>query len=139
MESHYDIFLSCSFSSKVNEANEVDPAYKRYIEDILQQLRAHGLTVFNAMEYEGWIIDDEPPEVAADLDLAALDASDRVLVLVSHDKSDGRAYESGYAYAAGKPVYFMLEPESGALSYWNQGVVNSGRATLITSVEELVK
>lgn len=139
-DGHVDIFVSTSFSSKVNyETGEVELAYRTYVEGILQSLRDAGLTVFCAVEYEEWKIGNDPSEVGVDLDLSMLDVSDNVLVLLNDTKSDGNSYESGYAFAKGKSVYFMLEPGTQKLSYWNQGLVKSGRVKLISRVEDLLE
>lgn len=139
-DSHFDVFVSCSFSSKVNyETGQVDPEYRDYIEGILKQVRGLGLTAFCAIEYENWQIADEPPEVGVNVDLDTIDVSDRLLVLLGRDKSDGRSDEQGYARGIGKPVFFLREPGTDSLSYWNQGLVNSGRVKLVNTVDELVE
>lgn len=139
-ERHFDVFVSTSFSSKVDyEMGKVDAAYRNYVEGVLQSLRDLNLTVFCAVEYEEWKIGNDPSEVGVDLDLNMLDASDNVLVLLNDTKSDGNSYESGYAFAKGKAVYFMLEPGTEKLSYWNQGLVKSGRVKLISRVEDLLE
>ena len=136
---HFDVFVSCSFSSKVNyDTGEVDPNYREYVEGILRQVRGLGLTAFCAIEYEGWRIGEEPPEVGVDVDLDTIDVSDMLLVLIGNDKSDGRSDEQGYARGKGIPVYFMKEPDVTKLSYWNQGLVNAGRVTLVESVDNFL-
>jgi hypothetical protein len=136
---HFDVFVTCSFSGKVNyDTGEVDMAYRQYIAGVLQEIRDLGLTVFCAIEHEGWRIGQDPPEVGVNTDLGTIDAADQLLVLLTGEKSEGSSYEAGYAARAGKPVSFMLGPDAGELSYWNQGLVNSGRVKLIASPHELL-
>lgn len=138
-ESKFDVFVSCSFSSKVNyETGEVDAGYREYIESILRRVRGLGLTAFCAIEYEKWKIGEEPPEVGVNVDLDNIEVSSKLLALIGTEKSDGRSDEAGYARGLNIPTFFMLEPGVESLSYWNQGLVNSGRVKMIRDVIELI-
>lgn len=135
---NYDVFVACSFSSKVDyDTGEVFPEHREYIEGVLEDIRRLGLTVFCAIEHEGWKIGQAPPEVGVEMDLTTIDASDQLLVILGTDKSDGCSYEAGHAAQAGKAVSFMFEPGVTELSYWNQGLVNGGRVKLISDVKGL--
>ena len=67
----------------------------------------------------------------------ALAASDRLLAVVGKEKSEGVAGEVFHSAMIGKKTFFLLEPDVEKLGWWYQGIVNSGRAQLISDVSEL--
>ncbi|HSH18705.1 MAG TPA: nucleoside 2-deoxyribosyltransferase [Candidatus Saccharimonadales bacterium] len=128
------LFLGTSFSGHVNyETGEVNPDYRKKIEDVIDALRTVGnFMVFCAVEHEQWVIaNDISPEVGVEKDLAEIDESDAMLALLPTGLiSAGLQYEIGYADARGRRV--LLATETGTeLAYFNQGAVNLGRATHI--------
>jgi hypothetical protein len=137
------LFLGTSFSGHVNyETGEVNPDYRKKVEDVLAALRTIGhYTVFCAVEHENWVIDkDIPPEVGVQKDLAEIDESDVVLALLPTGLiSGGLQWEMADAARSGKPVLMATEAGS-ELAYFNQGVVNLGLAAHIEydSPESLV-
>lgn len=134
----FDVFLSTSFSSKVNyDTGAVDSEYCDYLKGILSDIRSLGMTAFCSIEYEGWKISDEPPEVGVEVDQKAIEVSKKLLALIGSEKSDGRSDETGFARGREIPVYLMLEPAVTGLSYYYQGLVECGRAKLISTVNEL--
>lgn len=126
------VFLSTSFSGKVEVSGEVLPEFRAFIEAILDALREEDLEVFAAVEDEGWMIaNDVPAEIGVQKDLAEIDAADVVVALVHDKPSAGVQFEIGYAVAKGKQV-ILARHEHEQLAYFNQGVVSSGLMTLVT-------
>ena len=99
------IFLVVPFSSRVAEGGEVEPSYRKTIEGLIAQLRAHGRSVFCALEYADWRIGGlTTPEAELGHDLAEIDSSDLLVVLLEERISAGIQLECGYAYAKGKDI-----------------------------------
>jgi len=147
MKNMKNLFLATSFSGQVDyETGQVKPEFRKSIEKILEALRnVGGFAVFCAVEHEGWIISDAPPEEGVKKDLQEIDKSDVFLALVHDAVSGGVQYEIGYADGTGKSV-FIATPEDTNLIYFNQGAANLGRVThleyaspelLATQVREL--
>lgn len=135
------VFLVTSFSHVVDAQGTVLPDFRANIEHILQTLRAEGdLDVFCAMEYEDWHLSSQPAEVSVRKDLAEIDFSDTIIVLLHDNPSAGSQFELGYSVAKGKHVILAIE-EGAQLPYFNQGAVSAGSLTLITynDVTELAK
>lgn len=136
-ETQFDVFVSTSFSSRVDANGEVQPEFREYVAGILREIRELGMSAFCAAEFENWRIGDDSPEIGVKLDLDMIDASDRFLAIIGAQKSEGRSHEVGHAAARGKDVYFMLEPGIDGFGYWNQGVVALGLAKVVKSVHEI--
>lgn len=124
------LFLATSFSGQVDyETGQVKPEFRKNTEIIIDALRkVGGFTVFCAIEHEGWIISNDPPEIGVKKDLEEIDDSDAVLAILQDNISAGVQYEIGYADGAGKSV-FVATQEGTDLSYFNQGAANLGRIT----------
>ncbi len=123
------VFLATSFSNQVDyDTGEVKPVFRKVIEEILEALRKSGhLEVFCAVEHEGWIITNSPPDIGVKKDLEEIDNSDILLALVHDQPSAGVQFEIGYALGKGKHVFIATEGD-GRLSYFNQGVVGNNLA-----------
>ena len=137
VERKFDVFVSCSFSGKVDHNGLVLPEYKTYIDGVLKEIRAMGLTAFCSLEHEEWKESGRPPEEGVNTDIETLIVSERLLALIGEDKSEGVSDEIATARTMGKATYLMLEPGVEQLSYWKQGLVNSFRVKLIESVQEI--
>jgi len=125
------IFLSTSFSGKVNQATgEVEPEHRTFITKILEGLREEGDEIFCAVEHEGWKVSDAPPEIGVQKDLHEIDNADVLLALVPEQLSAGVQFEIGYAVGKGKRVV-LARRASDPLAYFNQGVVSSGLVALV--------
>jgi nucleoside 2-deoxyribosyltransferase len=124
------LFLATSFSGQIDyETGQVKPEFRKDIEEIIEALRkVGGFAVFCAVEHEGWIISNDPPEVGVEKDLAEIDDSDVVLGILHDAVSGGVQYEIGYADGRGKSV-FVATREGVDLAYFNQGIANLGRVT----------
>lgn len=117
------IFLSCSFSTKVDyNTGEVLLEFRRELESILGALRVAGHTVFAAIEDEDWKIGNKPPKVGAQVDINQINKSDVLLALLHDSPSAGVQWEIGYANALKIPV-FIASQDGSKLAYWNQGLV----------------
>lgn len=128
-----NLFLATSFSGQVDyETGRVNPGFRKSIEEIIQALRTvGGFSVFCAVEHEGWVISDVPPEIGVKKDLEEIDKSD-VFLAVLHDAiSAGVQYETGYADGRDKSV-FVATPYTTSLTYFNQGAANLGRITHVS-------
>lgn len=96
-------FLSVPFSSRADENGVVNAAYRADIERLIDGLRSHGHEVFCALEHTNWNINKlAVPEDEFRKDLAEIDSSDRMLILLEERVSAGVQLENGYAYAKGK-------------------------------------
>jgi nucleoside 2-deoxyribosyltransferase len=127
------VFLSTSFSGKIDyTSGAVLPGFRKEIEVILNALRKNSeVSVFCAIEQEGWSIQDTPPEVGVKRDLEEIDNADVLLALVEEAVSAGVQFEIGYAVAKDKQV--ILASATGAkTAYFNQGVVSNGMMTMLT-------
>jgi hypothetical protein len=126
------VFLSTSFSGKIDPSNgEVLPEFRKFVTQILESLRQNEGEAVCAMEQEGWKISGDPPEIGVQRDLQAIDDADVLLALIDRETSVGVQFELGYAVAKGKRVIIARASE-GELAYFNQGIVSSGLATLIS-------
>lgn len=123
------LFVATSFSGHVDyETGQVNPEFRKSIEETLDALRSvGGFAVFCAVEYEGWVISDVPPEVGVEKDLEEIEKCDVFLALLHGAVSAGVQYETGYADAKEKQV-IVATPSDTNLSYFNQGAVNLGRS-----------
>ena len=121
------LFVATSFSGQVDYVTgHVKSEFRKSIEAILESLRViGGFTVFCAIEHEGWVISNDPPEVGVAKDLEEIDASDGVLAILHDAPSAGVQYEMGYANGQNKQV-FAATPAEEKLAYFNQGLVNLG-------------
>lgn len=122
------IFVGTSFSGIVDyETGMVLPESGAGIEAVLRALRNVGdVVVFCAIEHEGWLISNSPPEIGVQNDLSEIDQSDVFLALLSGTPSEGLQYEMGHAAGEGKTV-IVATPADINLGYFNQGLANLGR------------
>lgn len=126
------LFLATSFSGKVDaKTGEVEPEFRKQIEEVLKALRAKGLEVFCAIEDEGWVIPNVPPEVGVSKDLKELESSDVLVALVDNTPSAGVQFEIGFSVGRGKKVFIITAP-SEELAYFNQGVTKGGLVTHVS-------
>ncbi len=125
-----NLFVCTSFSGHVNyETRCVNPDYRESIASILDAIRSVGkLSVFCAIEHEGWIVSDKSAGLGVKKDLDELDKSDAVLALPPAGiVSGGLQYEMGYADGKGKQLIVATE-QGVELAYFNEGIVELGRA-----------
>ena len=123
------IFLATSFSSQIGANGGIIPSYKKFVEDIINALRAKGHEVFCAAEYEGWRYFHATAKVGVRKDLEEIDKSDAVVALLHEKISGGIHTEIGYAVGLGKKV--ILATQNLELRYFNQGMVDNNRAQSI--------
>lgn len=108
------------------------PDFRKHIENIIEALRKSGMAVFAALEDEGWkLTHNVPPEVGVQKDVTEINVADVVVALVQDKPSTELQFEIGYAVAKEKRVILARRGKED-LAYFNQGVVRSGLATLIT-------
>lgn len=133
------LFLSTTFSGKVNyDTLEVEPEFRRQIEQILATLRAAGHEVFAAVEDEGWRISDADPVEAVRYDIRRIEAADALVALLHDAPSAGVQWEIGYADALGKKVYVLSE-EGTNIGYWNSALEKLGRVTRLPYSEKNIQ
>jgi Nucleoside 2-deoxyribosyltransferase len=135
------VFVSTSISSKVDKrSGQIEPEFRRFITQILKDLRREGISVFAAIEDEGWSISVEQPSTVGILkDLEQLAEAD-VLLAIMHDAlSAGVQFEIGYAVARGKPVILAYESKM-QMAYFNEGIANAALVTMVSydSVKSLI-
>jgi len=92
-------------------SHELD-TYKK----VLNKLRSNGETVWAPMECvidkENILPNDEWAKKVFDEDIKALDTCDKLVVLNFGMYSDtGTAWETGYAFAKGKPILMLVDDE----------------------------
>jgi nucleoside 2-deoxyribosyltransferase len=127
------LFLAASFSVQVDYATgKVNEAFRQEIEAVIAALREVGFEVFSAMEYEGWVISNDAPEVGVKKDLAEIDAADVLLALLHDPRSPGTQFELGYAVARGKQVLVATPPDV-KLAYFSQGLANANYVTHLSN------
>lgn len=96
------LFLSVPFTSRALPDKSLDPAYETLIRDLLSGLRDSGHEVFCALEHAHYSFGGlTPPEEEFEQDLAAIDSSDVMIVMLEERVSSGIQLELGYAYAKG--------------------------------------
>jgi len=99
------IFLSVPFTSRVDESGQVEASYRSIIEDLIKTLRSNEHEVFCALEHTGWKFGGmTSPEEEFQADLAEIDKTNQMIVLLEERISSGVQLESGYAFAKGKTV-----------------------------------
>jgi len=129
-----NIFLSTSFSCKVNDQGEVLPDYKALVQERLQQLRAQGHTVFCVIEHRNWeILKSASKGDEVGFDVKKIRESDTIVAICGQEISAGLQWECGYMTGLGRPVYVWPENGQVTLSYWNQGLIDIGAMILIDS------
>ena len=100
-----NIFLSVPFSSYVDTDGEVEAAYRQSIERLLTDLRAHGHSVYCALEYAEWKVGGLTlPEEELKHDFEEIDHADKIVALLEERISAGVQLEYGYAYAKRKVI-----------------------------------
>lgn len=107
-----DVFFATSFSGHVdyNTGFVKDPFAAR-IETLLIALRDVGrMSVYCAVEAEGWRISQQAPGVSMATNYDNIKARSVFLALVDSVGSDGRGLEIQYAYDQGKQVFLATGP-----------------------------
>jgi nucleoside 2-deoxyribosyltransferase len=125
------LFLSTSFSSQVDlETGEVHADFRKKIQAIIDELAGAGFKVFCAVEHEGWVINNQAPEIGINKDLEQIDSSDVFVALLHDSISAGVQFETGYAVGKGKKVFVTTACDD-KLAYFNQGAATAGKVTHI--------
>lgn len=120
------VFVACSYSDNVNyDTGEVFPAFKTALEETLRTIEKTGATVFNALRYDKYKINDLDPAEAFFLDKKHLDESDVLVVLLDDKISAGAQVEIGYAIAKNKQVILAHQPGH-KLAYFNAAMIKGG-------------
>ena len=98
------IFLSVSFSSKVDNDGKVFPAYQSDLNILIQSLEEEGHQVFCTPREEGWKVSDHDPVHALKNDLKEIELAEVYVAIIGDDISAGVQLETGYALAREKRV-----------------------------------
>ena len=133
-----NIFLSTSFSCKVDDAGVIQPEFKALVQERLAQLRAAGHEVFCVIEDRGWRM--EPGENKGEqvaFDIGKIRESDAIVAIIGEKISAGLQWELGFMTGLGRPVYLWPENDAVELPYWDQGLIENGNITLVISAEEV--
>lgn len=115
------VFLSVSFSSKVDENGVVDAAYRSDLETLIQKLQEADHEVFCAPMLEGWKITDEDPVHALQKDLEELRDCDLYVAMLGEEVSAGVQIETGYALALEKRM-ILASPAATKLGWTNNAL-----------------
>jgi hypothetical protein len=124
------VFLSVSFSSKVDESGQVRADYRQYLEGMIGTLEALDCTVFCAPRAEGWVLNYRSPHCALADDLNEIDHSNIFMAILEENISAGIQLELGYALGKGKRVV-LIKKKGIQLVFINQGVAWAKGVTLI--------
>lgn len=122
------LFLSTSITANIDsETDGVESEFQNHVQEVLEALRSTvSFDVFCAIEYEGWVISKEPPEVSIKKDLDEIKKADLLLALVPSGASTGGVqFEIGAAYALGKKVFIATKPDV-ILGFFNRGASELG-------------
>jgi nucleoside 2-deoxyribosyltransferase len=122
------LFLSTSFTVHVHDKTGiVKSGFRTQVEQVVAALRGiDSITIFCAVEQEGWVISKEPPEISIKKDLSEIKKADLVVALLPSGSSTGGVqFEIGVAYALGKKVLVATKPDT-KLGFFNQGAANLG-------------
>lgn len=134
-----NIFLSTSFSGKVNEQGKVVPEYKALVEDRLRQLRGHGHKVFCVIEQRNWQMPKSSSRGGeVGFDVEKVRQSDAIVAICGKEVSAGLQWECGFMTGLGRPVYVWREADQVELPCWNQGLIDIGDMILIDSARQVV-
>ncbi len=125
------LFLSVSYSAQVDAQGRILPEYRTGLERTLSIFEDRQHKVFCAPREDGWKLNDMSPAEAFLLDVAEIEKSDVFIAFVGNRISDGIQLELGFALAKGKRIILLNQVDE-TLSYINKGMVESGRAELIT-------
>lgn len=115
------IFLSVSYSTKVDEKGDVQAAHRKDLEALIGSLEDGGHKVFCAPREEGWKINKLKPIEALKWDLDEIDKSDLYVAVLNEDISSGVQLETGYALAKKKRI-ILASPHGVKLSWTNNAV-----------------
>lgn len=126
-----NLFLATSFSTQVDlETGKVHTDFRQKVQAIIDALTSAGFKVFCAIEHEGWVINNQAPDVGITKDLEQIDSSDVFVALLHDGISAGVQFETGYAVGKGKKVFVATTGED-KLAYFNQGAASAGKVTHI--------
>ena len=125
------IFLSVSYSSKVDPTGKVMADYRSELEDVISVFEQDDHQVFCAPREDGWKLNDASPAEAFNLDIKTIDDCGIFMAFVGGQVSAGIQLEIGYALAKGKRIVIVSHQKE-TLSYINKGLVDTNRASLIT-------
>ncbi len=133
-----NIFLSTSFSCKVDDAGVIQSEFKALVQERLAQLRAAGHEVFCVIEDRDWRM--EPGENKGEqvaFDIGKIRESEAIVAIIGEKISAGLQWELGFMTGLGRPVYLWPEHDAVELPYWDQGLIENGDITLVSSAEEV--
>lgn len=115
------IFLSVSFSSKLDAKGVIFPAYKSDLETLIQKLEDAGHKVFCAPRLEGWKVTDHDPVHALKSDLKELNNCELYVGILDEEVSAGLQLETGYALALEKRMV-LASPAGTKLGWINNAL-----------------
>jgi len=121
------IFASTSFSSQVNyDTGEVLPEFRDYLERQLSLIEkvTGGGTVWNALRYENYKINDETPGEAFQAAFNEIKQCDLFIAFLSKKISAGVQMEIGMAVTLGKPI-ILARPDDAKVEYFNNAMIQA--------------
>jgi len=118
------VFLSVSFSRKVDASGDVFAEYRHDLEELIELIRGAGHTVFCAPENDGWNIKNLSAIEAYQVDIDGLDKADVFIgLLESARPSTGVCMEIMRAAMQHKPS--LIITDQGNPVYMIQGMVEA--------------
>jgi hypothetical protein len=90
------LFISTSFSTKVDSSGKVTDEYRQFLQPILDATRQSGNEYFCAVEVANWTMTDVDPHEEFKSDLEQINKSSTLLALVDNVVSAGVQIEIGY-------------------------------------------
>ncbi|HEV2975663.1 MAG TPA: nucleoside 2-deoxyribosyltransferase [Solirubrobacteraceae bacterium] len=132
-------FLAAPFTQVIDDSGLVAPEFRSYLTRIYTFLESElGYEVENAHVREEWGNRLDTPAQALALDLAGIDKSDVLIVLVGMAPSEGIQLEIGYAIGRDKRIVVVLDATAPSnVHYLMEGLPSVARAA-ICKVGDLV-
>jgi nucleoside 2-deoxyribosyltransferase len=105
------IFLAAPLTQTLDSSGKVAPAYREWLEGLINALERAGHKVVSAHKREQWGERIDSPATALKTDLRDLGQSHAVVAHVGDPPSPGVQFELGFATSLGIPILLLLEKE----------------------------
>jgi nucleoside 2-deoxyribosyltransferase len=130
-------FLAAPFTQVLDESGLVEAGFRAYLTRVYEFLEGLGYKVENAHVREEWGRRLDTPAQAIALDLAGIDKSDVLIVLVGMAPSEGVQLEIGYAIGRDKRIVVVQDASAPQdVHYLMKGLPSVARAAICV-VEDL--
>lgn len=138
------LFISTSFSTKVDSSGKVTTEYRSFLQPILDATRQSGSEYFCAVEEANWTMTDIDPHEEFKSDLEQINQSSTLLALVDGVVSAGVQIEIGYMLklleSDSEKRLILAHPSDQPLSWSNNAISKLPGVSVVsfTSSEDII-